>query len=205
MAAAFASAQSFNIDFANISVPGTAPASTYGAVGTAGFWNTPLGAPTNFALLDLAGQLTTALYSATGQVGIDLDPPGFAAGNARWLMEDFFNGATSQSISLTGLQTGFYQVILYAKHTRSVQGGSFTINSNTQSTTGANWNGNFVQGVNYTVFNDLQVNNGTLNISFTGVANGMQLQHNPVPEPATLAALGFGALALVKKRRRRTS
>lgn len=194
MVAALSGAQSINLDFNDGSF-GSAPASTYGAAGSVGAWNVsnvPFSSP--LALFDLSGAATSAVYSVNSWQTFTWTSAGTWTGDDQSLMEDWFNGTTS--ISFTGLQDGLYEIIMYGQSSGGL-GGSFTIGSTTQTTTGGAWTGSFVQGASHTVFNSVAVSAGNLTIRMQGSANGMQLRYlggDPVPEPFTMSLLGAAAL-----------
>ena len=195
MAAALSGAQSINLDF-NSSGVGSIPASTYGAAGSVGAWNAANIETVNspVALFDLSGAATSAVYSVNTWQSFSWDSGGTWLGNDRSLMEDWFNATAS--ISFTGLQDGLYEIIMYGQNSGGF-GGSFTIGSTTQSTTGGAWTGNFVEGASHTVFSSVAVSGGSLAIRMEGAANGMQLRYlggDPVPEPFTMSLLGAAAL-----------
>jgi hypothetical protein len=107
-----ATAQNFNIDFADNLTLGT-PSSTYGAAsGQAGFWNDCIG---DMPLADTTGAATGVSIAL---VGVDT-PYGFdelcTAGEDQMLMDDImYTSATTGFFSITGLSDGSYQIYTYA-------------------------------------------------------------------------------------------
>jgi hypothetical protein len=107
-----ASAQSFNIDFADNLTLGT-PSNTYGAgSGQAGYWNDVVG---DIVLADLSGNVTGVSIAL---VGVDT-PYGFdelcTGGEDEALMDDiiYTSGLTGYFL-ITGLADGCYDVYTYA-------------------------------------------------------------------------------------------
>lgn len=194
MAAALSGAQSINLEFTN-GFSGSTPASTYGAAGSVGAWNTSDFSSSSLALFDLSGAATSATYTVNTWQSFTWTAGGAWTGDDRSLMEDWFNATTS--VSFAGLQNGQYEIIMYGQDDNG-GGGSFTIGNSTQATTSGAWSGNFVAGATHTVFNSVAVSSGSLTIRMEGAANGMQLRYlggDPVPEPFTMSLLGAAALA----------
>lgn len=207
--AVYATAQSFNIDIGN-----TAPSSTYGGAGLAGFWNVTsvTSVQTPVALNGLDGGAGTGVTldfnsSSTAYGGL-----GNYTGDDRNLMADW--GIGSITFNFANLLNGNYNVILYASTYSSSGGNSsgtrFTLGGNSILTTGGAWTGAHVEGQSFVKYSNVSVTDGTLSFLsesasslLDGIA-GFQLEYtsaSPVPEPVTMTLMGLGAIAAWRKRR----
>ncbi|MDH4388644.1 MAG: PEP-CTERM sorting domain-containing protein [Fimbriimonas sp.] len=200
--ASISAAQSMNIDFNWLGGGGTVPSNLYGAAGSVGWWNNAdigSGVISNFPLVDLGNAPTTSLLNLTG-FGASL-APGLYTGEALKLMEDTAGSSGGAVLNITGLLPGNYNVFLYGQSASGNVTSTFIINSVSQASSGG-WAGSHVLGNSYVLFSGLAVTGGSLTVNYTGNFNGAQLQYSPVPEPASLVALGLGIVALSKKKRR---
>lgn len=204
-AAAFGSAQSFNIDFDG--APGTVgagvPAATFGGAGGASWAGTWISVAAGASSFSLGG---TATITDTGL--------SFASNNQLYsgddlaLMGDISDPTPAGTTTFNGLANGLYDVIVYSQAPDSAADvTAVTIGSNTQNVGGA-WGGSYVLGNTHALFTNVNVTGGTLTIStavVTGFSsvNGIQLHQQAVPEPSSLIALGLGGLAVLRFRRKK--
>jgi len=204
LVAAGVHAQSMNIDF-NFAGLGSAPSSTYAAAGLAGFWNTANmtgNMVATMSLADLSGAATAASLNVSVMLG-NWTNTGSWTGDDLLLMEDA-GGSIGQPVNFVGLLNGNYDVLAYGMSASGNVNSSFYIGSATQNTSGA-WSGSHVLGGSYGLFSGISVTNGTLQMGWVGNFNGLQLIYSPVPEPATMAAMGLGLAAIAARRRRSSS
>ncbi|MEQ1935155.1 MAG: hypothetical protein ABL962_14945 [Fimbriimonadaceae bacterium] len=203
--APLAVAQTMNIDF-NWNGVGSVPNSTYSAAGIAGVWNNAnvsTNNVSNLPLVDLAGFATSAVLNAPS-FGGNWSGSGPWSGNDQALMEDLIgSGSNPGQINFSGLTVGLYDVILYGMNATGNSTTQFTINNITQTTGGA-WAGFHTPGGSFTLFSNV-VAVGSMNISYLGNCNGIQLMHRPLPEPGSILALTGGFLAMGMRRLRRRS
>ncbi len=194
--------QSFNVEFNN-GTQGIVPSSSYAAMGEAGVWNPfNIGAySATGSLMNLDGSQSNVSISASWGGNV-YNTAGPGTGNFRYLLQDSITSISDAGIRFSGLMPGLYTVILYTSNAA----GSYRIADNSFAISGGN-STSLVSGVNYRMLNDFQVENDSLTIfATTRTTNlaGIQLVHHatPVPEPATLAILGLGALVGTRKVRR---
>jgi hypothetical protein len=115
LAAVPARAQSFNVDFG----AGSAPASSYAAVGAPGAWNVVGVLPPGerAPLVDLLGEASAArIYMIGGTALLDSDDP-LTGGDDASLLDDMligFNDPVDVCVWIEGLANGDYGVVLYA-------------------------------------------------------------------------------------------
>lgn len=110
-------AQAINIDFGE---PGAGPASSYGAAGLPGVWNSLRGdhATTTFNLLGLDGLPTAVSLIQIGgfETLTVVDPD--TEGEDAVLMDDYlvtFSAALESCVFLDGVAPGTYEVLIYAR------------------------------------------------------------------------------------------
>jgi len=199
---------------------GSAVTGPAGVFGTAN-WNNLNGASgAAAALVDGDGAATAAsvewsspnTWSSTGRGEENNTAP---AGNDKNLMTGYLDtgdaAGPTANVTVSGLSDLFtdYDVIVYIKGGVNGRGGDYTIGDQTISHLDvAPFNGTFVEGAegDYIVFSGISGDSFTLTsqgINFRAPINGIEI--TPVPEPATwaLAAMGMGALAVYRRRRRR--
>lgn len=202
LGAAVTHAQSMNVDF-NFAGLSTAPSSGYAAAGLAGVWNTANmtgNTVSNLSLVDLSGASTAATLNVPVILG-NWSNSGSWTGDDMLLMDDA-GGSIGQTVNFSGLLNGNYDVFVYGMSATGNVNSSFYIGSATQNNTGG-WTGSHVLGGSYGLFSAVAVTGGTLQIGWIGNFNGVQLVYTPVPEPASMTVLALGALAVLRKRRKR--
>ena len=188
-----AHAQSLNIDINSPSGAGSGvPSSSFGAAaGQPGVWNSV--APTGtgpFALLNLAGSVTSVTLSRSGAAVDSMFNSGQTSGDHEKLLDDYqlISGVNpSSTITLAGLIPGLYQVTTYANgvassSTRSNVSVFPTSSANPQVVGGSLPNNGFVAGTTHSVHTST-INNlsPTMTVTLTpniGSAslNGIQLR-----------------------------
>lgn len=234
VAAAPASAQSFNVD---VGAPGSqSPPSNYPAAGLAGVWNsitaehvtpfTPGSTPDDVFLVDLDGQPTGVGFHQFG--GMDLvsaNDPSVTDPNAATLLNDYLathNTVLENCMYLNGLEDGMYELITYAwmpSSPSTLQNVRWDFHPGSDLV-GGTWSGQHVEGVTYSR-EIVEVTGGFLGwhagipaggAEFPGAAfNGFQLrQLGPTSIPAMpiwgLALLGLAMVGLgAATLRRRTA
>lgn len=180
-----AHAQSFNIEFG---VHGSSPAPDYAAAGLPGVWNTfgvlssspqPIltitGANTGVTIKNIGG---TALVSA--------DDPATAGGD-QLLMDDMLIGLSNPldaCLFIDGIQSGDYEVIIYAKTPMSTDLNSVRVDFATPGAqwVGGAWTGSHEEGVTYARFTltvtdgNLDFHSGMPNGNFQSGINGVQVR-----------------------------
>jgi hypothetical protein len=201
-----AAAQSFNVDVGEDPSLGSfgVPSSTYpGAAAQPGFWNgltdgvagqaTPaFGAGTPWwitTLNDLAGNPTTVTVSAVmsgNSVGDFVFNNASTTGDDQALYDDVgdVGGTASQATwTINGLQSGFYDVYLYAwapdNSTYITRVSAANTSSTDPQTSGGAWPGGHLLGTTYTK-HSVTVNAGTITMTITTVSgfgsnNGFQI------------------------------
>lgn len=206
----------------NVDINGAETSGTYSGLGAAPAagttWNgvAPPGGPfISGPLVTSVGTPTNAQISLGNYVAYDADEN--PAAHAPALLNDFIYQTTGVSttgpdgfFSVTNLDPGVYNLYLYAQNggysnttTRFTVAGISQIVTNNDTAPGP---GAFVPGVNYVVYPGLVVNTGgTIAGSFNvaeaannAAFNGLQLVL--VPEPASAALLGLGAIFLLRRR-----
>lgn len=196
-------AQSINIDFEDpAGVAAGVPSNTFGAAGNAGAWNAAtLGL--NGPLFDINGVFGSASVDITATAVLSNNAQNYA-GDDLLLMGDIADGPSL--VTFAGLANGPYDVWVYAQAPDSATFlTDVTIGGVTQTVGGA-WGGTYVVGNTHSFHNGVNVTDGTLTITMatnTGFASLNGIQIAVVPEPATIAAFGIGALTLLALRRRR--
>ncbi|MDL1927802.1 PEP-CTERM sorting domain-containing protein, partial [Fimbriimonadia bacterium ATM] len=223
LAAAFAyqaaASLGWNVDFDNRGAPpevgGGLPSDLFGAAsGQAGRWNgVPATAGGIWPLVDVFGNANGVQYHGEGMSGFGggyNDP--YNVGDYRLLMNDSTQISTHNWFFLTGVPNGRYQVWTYAA---SVSGryvpfeiwvSGAAAGQNPQVVTGPAPPNQFEYLVTHGI-HDIEVTDGTIrwdliNDPFIIGANVNGFQVVPIPEPASLIAMG-GALAalLIRKGR----
>jgi uncharacterized delta-60 repeat protein len=199
--------------------PTMSGAAVLGAVGDR--WNgidTSSGTAIPLFYADGSNSPVTMTFTSGG--GYDVNSYGgstpFAGTPYGALMEDYlYNGGASQTVTLSGLTPrSTYDLVLYNAADGSGAGRttSFTVNTNTQSSTWIGSSNTLIAGVDYVEFTSaLSDSSGNLVITWSGNGagegdlNGFQIQPHPaLPAPgldATFAGsgktlIGFGALAM---------
>lgn len=205
-ATGIASAQSYNLDFGGT----TAPGSGYGAAaGQSGQWQNinSLTANTPVGLTDIGGNATAATLSATtSQFSFSFNNAGTTGDDENLLDDQFDLGGvnTQNSFAVNGLANGVYNVYIYAWASDSdLSRISVDLIGNGAQTSGGTYAG-LAAGVTHSVWTNVVVSGGSMNFRTNnlvgfGSLNGMQIQQ--VPEPATMAVLGLGALAAIRRKR----
>lgn len=202
----------FNIDldesFAPPELGGGAPSSAFGAAAyQPGFWNAiaASGNPT-LQLHGLAGQLTNVTITgpAGGSGGGD-NFPGNTGDYALLLNDGNLVGSTN-SWMFAGVPSGDYDVYVYAVNpsNRTNPTAVHVTGAPVAYVNGPMPGNQFILGQTHCI-EEISVTSGTFTISvdrgsnFSSYVNGFQIV--PVPEPATLAGLGIGLLALTRRRK----
>ncbi len=197
-AVSVATAQHINIDFGQ---PGTGPATTYGAAGLAGLWNsiegehtTPSQSPQahDYALRDVYGLTTAVGMHQFGGLALidDPDPVLTDADDAIFLQDGLitFNPSLDSCLYFNGLIPGTYEVTTYAWRPNhpEVVSESFIDNTPGVLLTSGAWPGAHAEGVTYVRHMVTVNNNGFMgphsglpvegNTMWGSVLNGMQLR-----------------------------
>jgi len=169
-------AQSFNIDFGT---PGTSPPDTYEAAGLAGAWQTLLAenGTTTDDLVTLDGTVTAVSLRQIGATQNLLVGDPDIQGDHSLLMDDFlvtYNAAVETCLFFQGLQSGRYQVILYALFPAAPAILSFTNcdeeENNPHKTVGGPWPGGHAPGISF-AYHDALVTSGSLQVH-SGIVPG---------------------------------
>jgi hypothetical protein len=187
-------AQSLNIDFGDVAGPSPLGPGFGAASGQTGEWNTITAVGSTPNLVGL-GAAATGVSLTLGPAIVNPDgASGLLTGDLNLLMADFFfesSQADLWNVTLTGVDSGVYDVYVYAPaNISSLQGtGTFTINGIAMSDIPGTGIQNFIQGVNYEILSDLTVTDGTITFAsteastrFLGLA-GVQLVQVPEPVP----------------------
>lgn len=198
-------AQNFNIDLGGTVAPG----SSYGAAkGQTGHWHnvTDILGGTSGPIMDITGAATGVTLDTTSGMFSFTFNNASTSGDDENLLDDQFDlgvQGSSHTFSINGLASGPYNVFIYAWASDSdLSIITTTINGNSQQTGGA-YTG-LVAGVTHGVWLNVNAVGGTISFSTFndagfGSLNGIQLSQ--VPEPATMAVLGLGALAAIRRKR----
>lgn len=200
---------SFNVNAASINIDfgleDTSTPSSYGAAGQAGTWNfiTALGTTSN--IVDIGGNVTGATLNlnagtADGFFGCSYNSP--------LTCDYFFSKNSSWEVSISGLENGLHDVILYAPVHSLVSTGLMTVNGVPVSEIPGG-PGGLVEGVNYSTI-QTQVSNGQLLLA--GTTNGSSyeyaglsgIQISSVPIPAAVWLFDSGLIGLVGVARRKS-
>lgn len=172
-----ASAQDFNVD---IGEQFGEPPSSFGGAGQSGYWNR---VHTNTVLYDIDGRSTEVSIDFREHGANGYQPGGPAMGEAKALLEDGgWLGDVVESVELSGLLDGEYELILYGIVTSDPAGRTSFWVGNEQGTAGGEWTGTFEPGLTHVTFT-VQVDGGKLTISmvgglaWSGFFSGFQLKH----------------------------
>jgi hypothetical protein len=213
--ASIAPAQSFNCD-SELTGHGVPTALFGAAANQSGFWNDVpgTGPPPNYPLRNLSGALTSVTVSAsggTGSAGAINNP--INTGDYAALLNDGQWVVAPTTYTIQGLVNGPYRVFSYfVSAAGDIRVGFVTVpgstSPNPQTVTGP-MPGNSFQHLITHAIHDVVVTSSTLAIQLESLSpqngsmfNGFQLVM--VPEPVTAIGLGFGALALLCRKPRRT-
>jgi hypothetical protein len=186
----------------NYAGPGADTTLTPLSSGTPEYWNPIVQNGTTSAALASDGATSTAVTFSDTSIGAYFGAtpiPAISLFGPRFL----FDGSTLTE-TLNNLTAGTYNLFIYSQNGGfSSHGGTFTINSVSQTVTNAADSSSFVSGTNYTEFTGITLASPG-SISFTwdpvggqGALNGVQLQVLGVPEPSTWAMMLGGVVVLL--------
>lgn len=169
-----------------------------GALGTRNVWagmlkfSTVGPAGPNFLTVcaDITNFVSPSFTTSVSNSASSASPNVQAAGS---LVALYFNGAIGDNDKAAGLQLAVWE-LLYDTTPGNLGSGSFIVNSGGGATT---------QAQNYLNAYASAGSPITGSVYFDATGGSGQSQFTPVPEPGTIAALGLGALALIRKRRNR--
>jgi hypothetical protein len=203
--AGHAAAESLNVDFGDQASATELLGAGFGAAsGQTGSWNTISGAGAT-SLVGLDGLPTDVVLTLAPPEPV-VNPDGSSAaltGDLKLLMGDFFFEDASDafwSVTLTGIDSGAYDVYVYAPANLSsaIATGTFTIDGVAMADLPGSANSAFLLGTNYAVLSGLVVADGTITIQSTETStrflglSGLQL----VPVPPVPSVGPWGGLAL---------
>lgn len=210
---AFAAAQSINLDF-DIEGGGPeagqgVPSSSFGAAGNQpGFWNLyGVTQSSTSSLRGLGGQATSVTMRKLGIGGGIGGGSGWTinSGDYRLLLNDYMTIPDEVTYRFEGLTPGRYRVVTYAVNATGETVSTFVdIQGQVRVSTGPMPGNALIEGVTHTV-HDFTLSGSILDIRAYGTwpyseLNGFQII--AVPEPATVALLTSGFIAMRCRRRR---
>lgn len=195
-------------------VGGGAPSSAFsGAGGQPGVWNAyPGDYGGSYDLVNVDGTFTGVSVHGNhdGMAGmLGWNNPD-VSGDVALLMKDAEVVGVPLTYNLTGLADGEYRVYTYVCSPDPGYPGSADVfiaqalGEQTRHAEGTLPGNYFIEGRTHTV-HDVLITDGSLDIQISGpwpktFVNGFQLV--PVPEPASLASLGLGALLFLRRKRK---
>lgn len=193
-------AQAFNIDFGTTS---PVPSVPYGAAsGQAGHWNVFAGGPTalqNTAAAATGVSIVDTLFSFPSGAN---DP--LTLGDDDALLDDYMAVPFHAVYTVNGLAAGTYDVYSYTWTFGPLSTG-IDVNTQGVQVIGGVWSGSFTPGsyslhtVTIAASQPLVIDVYSINGALGAIA-GVQIV--PVPTPGAAAAMGLGALAALRRRRK---